>query len=181
MASLQQQLAHMMFHRRFGASIDASYPIWRTIDAEDGRPLAVLGLREAAAEPLFLECYLPRAIETMVGETLGTPIARGEIVEIGCLAAIDRRAMLDLWRSCAISLAASHRVAVATLTRSLRGMLERAGVPLVELGVADRRLAPPESGAWGSYYDEQPTVCAGLVDAGREALANTASRRRSAA
>lgn len=144
-------------------------------------PRAVLGYRRAGTGPLFLERYLDAPIETFVSAALGRPVPRGDVIEIGSLAADDAFALVSLWATAANDLGADCEVAVATLTEPLRRMFARIGVPLHVLGRATAdRMDDPE--AWGRYYESDPMVCAGLIAEGQRAIAAyLASRRKAAA
>lgn len=153
------------------------YPQWSRVDRLDTRPSATLGYREAAAGPLFLETYLDRPVEDCVSAVMGRDIPRHAIVEIGCLAAMPSRALVQLWCDTAKALQGSHQFAVATLTRPLRKMLERAGLPLVPIAKAEAALVN-NAESWGGYYQLDPVICAGDIAAGATALAAFAARHQ---
>jgi len=151
------------------------FPRWRRIDDRTSRPFATLGYRDAADGPLFLETYLDERIERILSAAIGRSVAREAIVEIGCLAATPSPALLRLWRDTAEELRDSHAFAVATLTRPLRQMFARIGLPLTLLAAADpTRLA--DASGWGHYYELDPQVCAGPIREGAERLAGYAAR-----
>ncbi len=152
-----------------------NYPSWCTVDDASARPAATLGYRVASEGQLFLEAYLDQPIETIVSELFGTAVARGDIVEIGCLASTPTPALLKLWHDVAGRLQGTHEFAVATLTRPLRSMFARIGVPLVEIARADPARVTDVS-AWGRYYELEPVVCAGSIELGAAALSAYAAR-----
>lgn len=165
------------FDRMHSATPCLDYPAWIQVRGETQRPSATLGIRGAAEGRLFLETYLDQPIEALVSAALDKDIARSEIVEIGCLAATPSRSLIELWCETAETLRASHRVAVATLTRPLRSMFARVGIPLVELHSADpARLANADS--WGRYYQLDPVICCGEIADGAALLAKFATRSR---
>lgn len=154
-------------------SID--YASWCRVDNERALPKATLGYRVASDGPLFLEAYTSEPIEKVVSSALGRAIGRSDIVEIGCLAAERSPALVKLWREAAEALCGRHEIAVATLTRPLRTMLSRIGVPLVQLVRADPAKVA-DSLSWGSYYELDPVVCAGSIAVGAAALEGFAGR-----
>lgn len=169
---MDQQLRNFVL-QRFAEAHDATpavdYPQWNRIDGKGAAPAATLGYREAGHGPLFLENYLEAPIERLVSEAMGRAVDRQAIVEIGCLAAVPSLALVRLWCHTADDLSATHEVAVATLTRSLRAMFARIGMPLVQLVPADPAMID-EPGSWGRYYQLDPIVCAGDIRAGARAL-----------
>jgi hypothetical protein len=176
---LPQEFAKRLFDHHHCAKINPRYLQWRSINAPDGQPLAVLGYRSAGDGPLFLESYLDRPVEAIVAERLGISVARHEIVEIGCLAAIPSAALVRLWRETAGLLGAHHAVAVATLTEPLRRSFARVGLPLVPIVAASSERVAASEEDWGSYYHQAPWVCAGVIADGATALSRYASRPES--
>ncbi|SFG16725.1 Thermostable hemolysin [Novosphingobium sp. CF614] len=163
-----------------GAVAHCAYPDVLHI-ARGGVPRAVVGYRRAGEDELFLERYLDAPVEHCVSIALCRPVQRASVIEIGCLAADDAFAMVDLWAKAANDLGTACEVAVATLTAPLRRMFTRMGVSLHVLAPAMReRSGDPE--VWGRYYESDPLVCAGLIAEGQHVItAYFASRRRFAA
>jgi len=161
-----------VFCREYGADRAASFPTY--LASATG---AVLGYRRAGDETLFLEAYLDRPIENFVGPAFGRDIARHAIIEIGNLASTNAMAMVDLWGAAANDLGASGEVVVATLTGSLRRMFRRIGIALHDLGKADPLRLGTAGVAWGSYYAQDPRVCAGEIAQGQAAIAAFLARR----
>lgn len=170
---MDQQLRNFVL-QRFSEAHDATpmldYPRWSRIDGTDRGPRATLGYRDAGQGQLFLESYLDRPVEQLVSEAMGRSVERQAIVEIGCLAALPSLALVRLWCQTAEELSASHEVAVATLTRPLRAMFARIGLPLLQLVQADPAQIQ-DARAWGRYYQLDPMVCAGDIRAGARTLA----------
>jgi hypothetical protein len=159
------------FAEQHGAKPCMDYGHWHVVQASSEKPMAVLAVRSAGDEPLFLESYFSMPIEQIVSQAFDRPIGRDAIVEIGCLAAAPTPAMLRLWSEAAVSLSDRHEIAVATLTLPLRKMFARVGLSFIELAVADpQRLHDEARGRWGRYYETQPIVCAGDILAGSAAL-----------
>jgi hypothetical protein len=168
--------ARRLYRHHLDAEIKPSYMTWRSINAPDGHPLAVLGYRSADTGSLYLEAYLNRPIEKVIHDTLAVEVSRSDIVEIGCLAAMPSAALVRLWLGSAIELGARHKIAVATLTAPLRKSFERVGLPLHPIVRADPLSAPRTDEQWGDYYGHDPIVCAGFIGEGAAALSRYANR-----
>lgn len=162
-----------------GAEPADDYPAYLTIGSPEA-PRAVLGYRNGESGPLFLEAYLDEPIEAALTRTLGRPVPRGRIVELGDHASHRPGATLALWREAAAALEGQADVAVAVLTRPLRAIFARLNLNLSILAPA-RREALGEAGArWGRYYDADPLVCAGQITVCRVALDRALVRERTA-
>ncbi|MDB5724226.1 MAG: hypothetical protein JWQ16_980 [Novosphingobium sp.] len=162
-------------HHKANPCID--YDRWHSVPGAAAQPLATLGCRGADEGPLFLEAYLHQPVERIVSTALDEAIDRANIVEIGCLAAMPSPALLTLWCRTAATLSNQYEVAVATLTRPLRQMFGRVGLPFVQLVAADAsRLGPDAARDWGSYYNLDPVVCAGRIEAWADVLTRLAER-----
>lgn len=153
-----------------GATISALFDELLTEPLGTGEPAAVCGYRRAKAGPLFLESYLDEPVETVLSLSLGRTVARGDVVEIGNLAATNAGAMVSLWARAANDLAGSGEIAVAVLTLPLRRMFGRLGINLIEIAPARPERLGEDAVAWGSYYQRDPRVCAGLIAEGSAQL-----------
>ena len=161
-----------VYRREYGAERAAVFASYFA-----GTSGAVLGYRRAEEEPLFLEAYLDRPIEDCLRLEFGRHVARGAIIEIGNLASTNAMAMIGLWGAAANDLGARGEVVVATLTRSLRAMFRRIGIVIHDLGPVDPSRLGDASAAWGSYYAQDPHVCAGDIRQGQAAIAAFLGRR----
>jgi hypothetical protein len=122
----------------------------------------VLGLRAAAAAPLYLEHYLDQPVEDAIAGATGQPLRRTEIVEVGHLAAGNCRSAVGMIAQLpAYLLARDFGWIVFTATRTVRQILLGLGAPLVELARADGARVANGMDAWGGYYDNDPRVFAG--------------------
>jgi hypothetical protein len=165
------------FAEHHKASPCLDYQRWHSVHGATAPPLATLGTRGADEGPLFLEVYLDRPVEQVLSLAYDRPIDRAQVVEIGCLAALPSPALLTLWCETAAALADRHQVAVATLTRPLRQMFARIGLPFVQLAPADAAsLGEDAAREWGSYYQLDPVVCAGWIAPWVEILCGIAER-----
>ncbi|GGZ15869.1 thermostable hemolysin [Novosphingobium colocasiae] len=170
--TLTLDLVSCKFRDAFGASARPAYVNW--LHLQRG---AALGYRRADQMPLFLEVYLDAPIEHLVAGALGRPVARDAIVEIGNFAADSAPAMLALWVTAANDLGGCSEVAVATLTAPVRRMFVRIGLPIVEIAPARAERLGAVAAEWGSYYDHDPIVCAGVIAEGQAAIAAFLDRR----
>lgn len=127
--------------------------------------LASCGLRHADHEALFLEQYLDAPIEAYLTDLEHPLIERSQIVELGNLAGFGgstRLIILALTRL----LAQQHTEYVAfTATRAVRASFQRLGIPLTHIAHADAERLGSAANQWGSYYDNQPEVLVGDVQA----------------
>lgn len=152
-----------VFVRRFGASVTSFAPVLVTLrDPDDGQIAAAAGYRAAAEGPLFLESYLDGPVESVLAQHVAMPPARGEIVEVGHLAATragaGRQLMVHLGQHLARE---RYRWIVCTLTQELRHLLPRLGITPLALARADAAALAGGAVAWGSYYEHGPVVLAG--------------------
>ncbi len=124
----------------------------------------VLGLRAAAAMPLYLEHYLDQPVENAIAGATGKLLRRSDIVEVGNLAAGNCRGAVRMIAELpAYLLARDFSWIVFTATRTVRQILLGFGAPLVELARADGARVAGGVDAWGGYYDNDPRVFAGYL------------------
>jgi hypothetical protein len=142
---------------------------------------AALGYRRASEGRLFLETYLDEPIEQVLQQHLGMEIARTRVVEIGGLAANSSAALVGLWNSAVCELGDDTDIGVAVLIRPLRLMFRRLGITVHELAPARVERLGTDGAQWGSYYEQDPLVCAGSLIEARRQLAGFLARRRSVA
>lgn len=149
-----------VYRRHFDARLPHFMPVLVSRGI-DGRICTAAGYR-SAAEPLFLERYLPQPIERMLSRATGQPVAREHIVEVGQFASQcageGRRLMPDLARHL---LDSGFRWAVITATAELRRLLRHQGLAALPIGAAQRHCVGDEARLWGSYYRHTPKVLAG--------------------
>jgi Thermostable hemolysin len=175
-ASADIALIDRKYREKLGAKITPNFQSWLHCGSGDARS-AALGFRRASSEPLFLEVYLDRPIESFVSATLNRPVARNEIIEIGNFAAENAMAMIALWGAAANDLGGNAEVAVATLTAPLRRMFLRIGIPMEVMAPATPDRLGKASKNWGRYYSLDPQICVGVISEGQQAIANFISRR----
>lgn len=159
------------YHSAYGARITRFMPHLAAL-YRDEELLAACGLRSAAYEPLFLETYLKRPIEDVLGSVTGTQARRDDIVEVGNLAIARPGAARML-----IELLTAHlhqrreRWVVFTAVPVLRNNFQRLHIPLHVLGDArPENLSLEARQQWGRYYDCSPKVSAVRVEDAAAAL-----------
>ncbi len=170
-----QMIGHR-YREAFGANLSPSFDAHISCRNEQ-ESTAALGYARAGIDPLFLEAYLDQPIETMVSAAFSHAVARSQIIEIGNFAAISPQAMILLWGAAANDLSAIGEIAVATLTRPLRQMFRRIGVPIVEIAEARRERLGQSGADWGAYFDQDPRVCTGVIADGQHAINAFLDRR----
>jgi hypothetical protein len=154
-----ERMVRAVFFAEYGARVPA-FPN-RLVARLDGagQPEAVAGLR-FAEDGLFSEIYLDAPVEEALGNAIGRPVARGQIVEFSSLAATRPGAALPLvGAAIRLCLGAGATHGLFTATSRLRALLRRTGLTTVDLGPANpARLA--DASPWGSYYLHDPRVLA---------------------
>lgn len=179
----QRQQVEAFITRRFshahGARVSHFLPQLIAIFNHNGDVLAALGLRHAAKEPLFLEQYLDAPLEQLLSAHSGdtaAPVQRQEIIEIGNLASIDRRASRRLFGFLAgLLISEGYQWATFTGCPSLRKTFTLLGIDTFSLGEARVERLAADQRDWGSYYDDKPEVLAGRVVNGKALLSRTTS------
>jgi hypothetical protein len=158
-----ERFIQQAFARHHGATVRAFMPTLLALEGRPGRVCGVVGFRNAAAEPLFLERYLDRRVEIALADHIGEPVMRSAIVEVGNLAGLSCRAACHLVAAVPrVLLAEGNQWIVFTATTAVRGMLAKFRAPVIELACATRdRLNDGEE--WGRYYDNDPRVVAGYL------------------
>lgn len=151
-----------VFNTVYQAKINHFMPDLVALRDENGVLMAAFGLRQAAADKLFLEQYIDEPIETLVSRQLGRPIGREEITCIGNLAVANpRNAGVLIAHVIQHSLDIGVQWAVATAHHSLQNGLIKGGRDVYPLAMAyPERLPLAEQPDWGSYYRQTPQIVA---------------------
>jgi len=159
------------FLKDHGAHLHHLMPHLFSLRRPGGEIVAAFGLREAAQERLFMECYLDEPVESRIARLSGREVARDRIIEVGNLAASPGGA----------------RAMIAALTRhlyetgtewvtftgvlALRHAFRRLGLrPLSIAAATPDRLSDAERALWGRYFESRPIVMAGYVPHGYRML-----------
>lgn len=140
----------------------------------DGGWTAGVGFTPAGDGSLFVEQYLDRPVEQVIARRLGEPIERGQVVEVGNLAAAGAGAARDLiLRMGALLRVLGRSWVVFTATRCLLNSFARLDVAPIVLAPADPARLPDAGRTWGSYYSTGPQVMTANIPLG---LIRVASR-----
>lgn len=139
---------------------------------ERGEWIAALGYTLAAEGEIFLEQYLDSPLESEIAARTSRPVARGEIVEVGNLAAAHAGAAraLIVHATCLLHQLGLRWVAF-TATPSLLNSFNRLRLQPRLLAQADPSCLPDAGRHWGSYYHSQPQVMFGDIHDGYAQLA----------
>lgn len=159
------------FKETYGATLTHLMPRLFSLRDDRGAMLAAFGLRDAAREPLFMERYLDRDVETVISLHHGVAVPRSAIVEVGNLATSPGGAR-------AVIVALTHYLHARDIqwitftgVAALRSAFARLGLRPIILARADpARLSATELMSWGSYFSANPVVMGGYVPGGHQAL-----------
>jgi len=166
------------FERTYGAHLTHFLPDLLRLSVSDNLG-AVVGIRAADGNSLFLEQYLDQPVEQAVASAFMTPVDRNQIVEIGNLAANLPGLACSLFAILAEVLSqAGYRWVACTATPQVESMLAKMNFPARTICSADPSRLEADSADWGDYYASQPRVIAGDVQL---AAAQVASNREVAA
>lgn len=162
-----EQFIESTYQRVYGAQLTEFMPLLLEMRNGDACQ-AALGMRPATmATPLFLETYLDQPIEQVIAGRVGRPVARGDVVEIGNLAAATRGASPLLFLITAAALeAARYRWLAFTATAQVEKLVTRLQYTPLLLSDVDPTRLGERVHSWGSYYATQPRVmCCPLPEA----------------
>lgn len=161
-----EAFVHNRFADTYGANIRHYMPQLLGI-RQNGALQAVVGLRPASANPLFLEQYLDLPACTQIRLRSGMPLQREHMVEVGNLAALAPGAARVLIIALTHYLAAQGFTwVVFTGTAMLLNSFQRLALSPIDLGVADPARLGEQQAEWGNYYATQPRVMAGYIPEG---------------
>ena len=157
-----EQFISNIFYQAYGAKIKRFKPCLMSLRDQDNKLVAACGFRSAALGPLFLENYLDQPVEAEISKRAGSPVKRGDIVEVGNFSVAERGAARHLITAIVDQLhATSKEWAVFTAVPLVRNAFAKMGLNPVMLGDADKsRLSPEEQAEWGSYYAQKPQIMA---------------------
>ena len=169
--ALAERFIAQVYRRNFRAHVDAFMPRLLVLRDEAGAIRGALGLRGASGR-LFIERYLDVPIEQAIGTVAGEPVARESIVEVGHFSGLVPGTMRHLIVLLAERL---HREGaewfVFAGTRALRNTFRRMHLhPIRVASASPERLSPTERAAWGTYYDQDPSVYVGRVRVGIDTI-----------
>ncbi|HEY0914174.1 MAG TPA: thermostable hemolysin [Solimonas sp.] len=171
------------FAAAYGAELHRFMPrLFGTYD-DDGQLHAAFGMRSAAEERLFLECYLDEPVEQLVSRRAGEPVLRQHIAEVGNLAGASPGALRELipLLTRLLHRQSFHWVVFTGAARLCNGF-SRLGLPLSVMAPAPIECLPVgEREHWGNYYRHSPSVMLGDVRNGWRQLEEMASSPRALA
>ena len=169
--ALVEEFVRREFRTHFGARIRHFMPELLGLHGKDGAIRAAVGCRGAATEHLFLETYTRKPIEIALAERNGFWVPRERIVEIGSLACRNASAAIAIIRELVPHLlGAGYSWVVFTGADTVMNVFHYLGLTPRELCPADPLLLGAARHEWGTYYDHDPRVMAGRIEAGASAL-----------
>ena len=150
-----------VFQAAWDARVLGFLPLLCSLE-RDNTVLAALGLRSARHGPLFCEQYLQGSVTDAVDALNGGRSHRGDILELGNLAASQpgQGALLYLLVTAAI-----HEAGICYLifaaNRAVRVSICRSGFTPQAICPARPEKLGSAAGDWGRYYDGDPEVMIG--------------------
>lgn len=153
------------FARIYGANVTRFMPLLLGL-RQQGQILAVVGLRPAADEALFLEQYLDEPVAQLISQR-GLSARRENVIEVGNLVSTSPGLARLLIVALTHYLHSSGFQWVAfTGTPALLNSFSRLTLSPIDLGAADPARLGDSASEWGSYYDTRPHVMAGYIPEG---------------
>ena len=173
-----EEFVRREFLAHFGARVRHFMPELLGLHSPDGSIRAVVGCRAAAEEPLFLETYTRERIEIALERLNGFFVPRAQIVEIGSLACRNATAAVAIVRALVPHLLrAGFTWVVFTGADTVMNVFHHLGLAPRSLCPADPLLLGEARHDWGTYYDHEPHVMAGLIADGVAASQSRATWR----
>ena len=149
------------FDQQYHAQIHHFLPYLLSLN-ESGQLGAVVGVRLAGQSDLFLERYLESRVEQAISQVVRGPIDRGQVVEIGNLAAAAPGTAALLFAVLAIALErAGVRWVTCTATPQVKAMLDGLHFPTHTICNAEAAALGDQADEWGDYYASRPQVIVG--------------------
>jgi len=146
------------FARAYGAQVTKFAPMLLALRCA-GSVQAVIGLREAAREHLFLEQYLDEPVEQTLSAKCERQIARNDIMELGNLASLRPGVCQLVYLVLASALYRSgYRFAVFAGTSQVERIISKLNFSLHKIQPADPARLGNAANSWGTYYTTSPHV-----------------------
>lgn len=159
------------FNEAHGARISRFMPELIGLRNPAGELTAVCGVRLAREENLFLEHYLQVPAQSVIARLAERPVQRGEIVEVGNLAASSPgNARLIIIAMTGLLAHRGLQWVVFTGAPTLINSFRRLGLEPMRLCEADPHLLGEQRHDWGQYYEQRPQVFAGNIQLGNRRL-----------
>ncbi len=166
-----------VFVRTYGARVHRMMPRLLAFRDRGGELLGALGVRSAAARPLFLEAYLDSPVEACIAARVPGAVTRAGVVEIGNLALAEPGHARTVIKAVTAFLRnADLDWVVFTAVSTLRNAFYRLGLDPVPLAPADPARLGAAAADWGRYYETRPVVYAGSVQQGVAGLTSQPHR-----
>lgn len=161
------------FDQQYQAEISHFLPYLLSL-SESEQLDAVVGIQLAGKSDLFLERYLDAPVEQAISRACQTPVDRGQVVEIGNLAAaVPGTASLLFGVLATVLHRAGVRWVACTATPQVHAMLKSLKFPTHTICDADASAMGEEAGEWGDYYSSRPQVIVGDTRLAAEAVASS--------
>lgn len=152
-----------IFRSAYGADISSYLPYLLTAETNQ-QVAAVIGLRRAFGQELFLEQYLSAPIESALKDINGLTVSRKNLIEIGNLVSCQAGLSRQLFIVLAFALAKAEIEWVSfTATAQVEQLLAKLSLFPVIIGQANAQAIVNGEDSWGSYYVNSPNVCVGNV------------------
>lgn len=157
-----EQFIRKIFYQACGARVRFFLPTLMSLRDKDGKLIAACGIRNAGAEPLFLENYTDKPVEQLLSEREGVIVQRSDLVEIGNYSVSEMGLSRLLISAIFDQLhATSKQWAVFTAIQLVRNALIKQNIfPRILCDADISRLPPEDQSEWGSYYEQKPQVMA---------------------
>lgn len=148
-----------VYSREYAARIEAFPSRLLVMLDSKGEIACAAGIR-SSEDGFFSECYLDSAIEDALAASACKPVSRDAVLEVSMLVTrAPSAAVAFISQIVEFGEISGFDWAFFTLTRRLKGLLDRIGLDLKLLGSADKtRVQNAES--WGRYYEAHPRVYA---------------------
>lgn len=151
------------FFTRYQATINYFLP-YLLVSSDSNGMTSAIGLKSAAASPLFLEHYLTGPIESAISTLVGKTVERSDVVEVGNLTSTKQGSTQMMFvLTAAILNQANFKWMVFTSTKQVRGILDKLAMPYYDISAANPELLPDKGQSWGNYYDNGPIVVAAYI------------------
>lgn len=152
------------FFKNHAAKVNSFLPF--LLSAETKKNItSVIGFNLAeASESMFVEQYLDDKAESVISCLLNEGVSRCEIAEIGNLtSSYPGASQMMFILTISILYQLNIDWALFTATRQVQSMIKRLNIECLDICKARRESLLADSGSWGSYYKNQPTVIAGNI------------------
>ena len=148
------------YEENFNAQLDSFFPKILTLrNKQNNQLVAAVGMRNAARETLFSECYLEKSIEQTISTLENTLTTRSKILEFGNFVVTDKKEIP------AVIMALGKFIktmdvdwAIYTLTRPIKKYFERLSIALTFINAASIEKVNGAAKNWGRYYNFKPAV-----------------------